>query len=336
MTHFLFLRLCMKITINQALSKAFKKLKKTSVSPQLDVEVMFAHALGKTREHVLAHPEIKLSRNQELKIKNYVARRAKHEPIAYITGHKEFYGLEFKVTRDTLIPRPETEMLVELAARDVEQGTWNKDKKINIIDVGTGSGNIIISLKKNLNSNCHSSVNGNPVAKLKVSTLDSRLRGNDYYSLFGLDISKRALRVAKYNAKKNKVGNKIKFIKSDLLNCFLKNNSAIKQFNNLIIVANLPYLSKKIYNTTSSDVKNFEPKLALLSKDEGLYYYEKLFKQIKIMLTNYESLVTLIIEFSPEQKVKLQKLAKKYFPKTRLKFQKDLAGKWRVCDLRIT
>ncbi|MBU0670870.1 hypothetical protein KKF29_01790, partial [Patescibacteria group bacterium] len=110
----------------------------------------------------------------------------------------------------------------------------------------------------------------------------------------------------------------------------------IKQFNNLIIVANLPYLSKKIYNTTSSDVKNFEPKLALLSKDEGLYYYEKLFKQIKIMLTNYESLVTLIIEFSPEQKVKLQKLAKKYFPKTRLKFQKDLAGKWRVCDLRIT
>jgi release factor glutamine methyltransferase len=304
------------MTIGQNLQKSYKLLKNI-VNFHLDAELIVAHVLGKTREFVLAHPEYTIPKLKIKKLKLKIARRRCGEPLAYILGHKEFYGLDFKVTPDTLIPRPETELLVEESLRALRNTLCNNN--VTLIDIGTGSGNIIISIIKNISELCH-----------------SRLRGNDNCKFYATDISGKALRVAKFNALKNKVNKKIKFIESDLLNIFIQDTKYKIRATNLLIVANLPYLSKKIYGTTAPDVKNFEPKSALLSGKDGLEHYEKLFQQIKNLLDSYFLLHTLcFLEISPEQKPKINKLVRKYFPSVSPSFSRDLAGKWRVVSFNI-
>ena len=256
----------------------------------IDLDLLVAHTIGKSREFILTHPEHEINKVQSGNLEKLIKRRFNHEPIAHILGEKEFYGLPFKVTKDTLIPRPETEMIVEKILK-------LKPKNKTILDVGTGSGNIIISLAKNL--------------KMK----------NSFY---GIDISASALKIAKQNAKLNKVEKKIKFIRKSLLSGFKKN-----ELEDSIIIANLPYLSEKIYNETLPNVKNFEPKSALYSPKEGLDHYGKLFSQVKKLGIKTE----IILEFSPEQKTSLDKLVKKIFPKAKLEFQKDLAKKWRILEI---
>ena len=263
---------------------------------RLDLDLIVAHVLKKNREFVLTHPETRLPKNQELKTKNLLARRMKHEPLAHILGRKEFYGLDFKVTPDTLIPRPETELLVEFAIQE----TNIKKQTTNIIDIGTGSGNIIISLAKNLSG-----------------------RNN----FIAIDISKKALRVARQNAKANQVSERIKFIHGDLLD-------KIKNIDNSIIVANLPYLSQTIYSATLPTVKKYEPRSALYSPKDGLDHYEKLLKQINGLKTKNQELKTsVLLEISPEQKSKLPKIIKKHLPQAKIEFVKDLANKWRLCKI---
>jgi release factor glutamine methyltransferase len=291
---------------------------KKELIPLYEQQLILAHILGMSREYVLAHPEAKLTKSQETKYQKIIKCRQNNEPIAYILGEKEFYGLNFKVTADTLIPRPETEMLVEKTLGLLHKKLHNNThKKTAVIDIGTGSGNIIISVAKNIT----------PETQKKVL-------------LWGIDISQKALRVAKHNAIKHKLGNPlaggIKFAQSDLLEYFLKNNSKIKNLNNLIFVANLPYLSKNIYEKAIPDVKNFEPKSALYSPKEGLDHYEKLFQQIKILKGKYFVFhLACFIEFSPEQKPKIKNLIEKYFPAAEIKFEKDLAGKWRIASFEI-
>ncbi|MDQ1284377.1 MAG: release factor glutamine methyltransferase [Patescibacteria group bacterium] len=279
-----------------------------NIVPLSEKQLILAHILKKSREYVLAHPEIRLTKKQEEKRKKYEKRRLNHEPLAYILGHKEFYGLDFKVTPDTLIPRPETELIVELTAWNIKHGTHSKGERIIVVDVGTGSGNIIISIAHNIK---HGTGN-----KLK---------------LYGIDTSAKAIQVARFNSKLNNSENKIEFVKGNLLEPIMKNEicSMFHDPCSMIIVANLPYLSQKIYASAMPDVKNFEPKSALFSKKDGLDHYEELFKQIKILDTRYQILNT-IIEFSPEQKPALSKLIKKYFSAVKPKFKKDLAGKWRL------
>jgi len=300
----------------------------------LDLELIIAHELKKSREFVLSYPEYRISENLIRQLAEKIARRRRGEPLAYILGHKEFYGLDFKVTKDTLIPRPETELLAELALRKIptyakasagkqetllRQGfggqARNKKQKAGIVDVGTGSGNIIISIAKAIES--------------------KNLLHASCYMLHGIDISEKALKVASYNAKKHNLS-KIKFVKSNLLGYFLKNNKTIKQFNNLIILANLPYLSKEIYSATLPTVKNFEPKSALYSPKAGLAHYEKLLKQIANLKNScYTLQVSCFIELSPEQKKNLTFLIKKILPSAKIEFKKDLAGKWRVCKVSL-
>jgi len=268
----------------------------------LDLELLIAHSLGKTREFVLTYPKKTISKKQEVTIKKSIARRAKSEPIAYITGHKEFYGLDFITNKNTLIPRPETELLVEEVLK--------LNPKNNIIaDIGTGSGNIIISLAKNISS-------------------------KNYY--FGIDISKEALRVAKKNAKNHNVDKKIRFFIGDLLSPFIENCKLKIENSTLVTVANLPYLSKEIYSSVSADVKKYEPISALYSSEAGLSHYHKLLKQIYDISKNYElKSIICIFEISPEQKQTIVKLVKKIFPSTKITFIKDLARKWRVCKIEI-
>jgi len=304
------------VRINNIFDHNFGKL------DHLDLELLIASAIKKTREFVMTHSDFSVNKEQESKINKLIKRRLKNEPMAYILGQKEFYGLNFKVNKHTLIPRPETELLVEKALHKI-QDTRNPIKpnghganmKKTIIDIGTGSGNIIISIAKCLRNN------------------DLRLRNYEFY---GIDISSKALKVAEQNAKLHSVEKRIKFIRSDLLNYFLKSKSYKLKTKNLIILANLPYLSQNLYNAAMPDVKNYEPKTALLSGQDGLDHYQKLLQQIKkIKAKRFMFHVSCFMEISPEQKGRIQKTIKSLFPETRVKFYRDLANKWRVCEINL-
>jgi release factor glutamine methyltransferase len=321
------------LTIKDILEKYNKKI------DHLDLELIISRAIEKPREFVLAHPESIVRRAQESKIKRFIKRRENNEPLAYILENKEFYGLNFKVNKYTLIPRPETELLVELATKNILQTTnypaesrprQSGGKLQTILDVGTGSGNIIISMANLME---HKTWN---IKQEKINI-----------NYFATDISKSALKIAKYNARKNNVAKKIKFIQGNLLTPIIKNKKYF-MFHvscSMIIVANLPYLSKNIYSKTSPDVKNFEPKSALLSSNNGLFHYEKLFKQIGILKTKNQKLPpkadpplaekTVFLEFSPEQKKPLEKMILGTFPGAKMKFHKDLAHKWRVAEFSL-
>lgn len=274
------------------------------ISP-LDAEILFSLALNMPPEFIFAHPEKRLTKKEIMKFKNLVRRRIYGEPIAYIKGKKEFYGLEFEVNKNVLIPRPDTEIIVERALREVLN---SRDKFGSIIDIGTGSGNIIISLYRNI-----------PAKK--------RLK----FKFFGTDISDNALTAAKKNAKKHGVKKSIKFIKSDLLKSFLN-----KSFNgDILIVANLPYVSGSLYKKHFDNLK-FEPKIALLSGRNGLRHYLALFVQIaKIRSENIKSGITCLIEIDPKQKNMLKKMANNIFRKFEIGFFRDLAGKTRIVRLNI-
>jgi len=274
----------------------------------LDIEIIIANSLAKTREFVLAHPEQQITAKQELAIKKLLERRLRRESIAHILGRKEFYGLDFMVNKYTLVPRPETELIVEQAIELLRSMLRNN---INVIDIGTGSGCIITAI---------------------THAMEQEKSNNIKY--YGSDISAEALKVAKKNAKLN--GVKIKFLKSNLLSAFLNPKITKLKDNQLIITANLPYLSKEIYNSSSVDVKKYEPKSALYSPEEGLQHYRKLLEKLKQLLaTCHLSLVTCFFEISPEQKVPITKLIKNILPTAQIEFSKDLAGKWRICKISI-
>jgi release factor glutamine methyltransferase len=266
----------------------------TATIDRLDLELIIAHELKKTREFVLAHPECKLKEGQNLRIKHLVARRAKHEPLAYILGHKGFYGLDFKVNKNTLVPRPETELLVE---EILKLAPKNK----TILDIGTGSGNIIISLAKNLKGK------------------------NTFY---GLDISSKTLRVAKQNAATHSVSKKIKFLRGNLLSPILGK----KKLDNAIVAANLPYLDLNWKNLLkSSDTKGlkYEPHVALYSGSDGLDAYRELANQLR------PSARKNIIVFCEIGHLQKRELAKIFNFADKIQFSKDLAGRWRVARIVI-
>jgi release factor glutamine methyltransferase len=278
-----------------------------TVFDSLDVELLIAHVIDTSREFVLAHPEYEVTKGQYAKIEALMKRRLDHEPIAYILGHREFFGLDFKVTPDTLIPRPETELMVEEILKHESQSSPLKRKHC-IVDVGTGSGCIIISLAHELLRN-HSDV---------------------HYDFYGVDISSRAIAVAQDNARKHTLEKNITFIRSDLLET-ISQKIIDESFDSLIIAANLPYLSHTIYTSSIPDVKNFEPSSALISEEDGLRHYQRLLEQIQTIQTEKKSMsVKLFFEISPEQKSSIEKLIRDYFPQANIEIKKDFAQKYRL------
>ncbi len=244
-------------------------------SAWLDSELLLAFVLRTDRADILAHDEKLLTAAQARRFFALIKDRSRHYPLAYLVGHKEFYGLDFKVTKDTLVPRPESELLVEEALRHI-------DKKTKVIDIGTGSGCLIISALK------HSPAAG-----------------------YAVDISSKALAVAKANAKRHGLAKRIIFKKSDLLSG-LPINPDLK----LVILANLPYLTPEQMDEPS--IKR-EPKSALIAGQDGLKYYRALAQQLR-RLSNY----VLLCEINPGQKQGFKKI----FPNA--EFKKDLSGKVRL------
>jgi release factor glutamine methyltransferase len=286
--------------INSLLKKYSKKV------PLLDLELLLSFVLKKNREYILTHPEETINLWQFIKIKYFINQLIKHKPLNYILGYKEFYGLNFLINKHTLIPRPETELLVEKSLQLIK-----KQKNWQIWEIGTGSGNIIISLA---------------TALPKLSFPKQKL--------WASDISKSALKIAKKNAKKNYVS--INFLQGDLLQPFYKYFYIFKRKrDNLLIIANLPYLSKKIYSQTAINVKKYEPVKSLISGPDGLQHYRRLFKEVsQIQKTKMFKQIHLLIEISPEQKSILKK-DKFIVNQKKIIWHQDLSQKWRILQIKL-
>jgi len=306
-------------------------IKKNTQVDLLEIELILSFVINKPREFIVAHPKKKLTTLQAKKFLSLINKRKKGVPLAYLTGHKEFYGLDFLVNKNVLIPRPDTEILVETVIDEINRNKEitkkikrSKDQKIILIDVGTGSGCIPIAILKTLQNK------NNPITG---QWGNSTMRQLD---TFAIDISPKALEIAKSNAKKHQV--KIKFLHGNLLTPFLKPCSMFHIPCSMFITANLPYLSEKQYHTATS-IK-FEPKKALVAQKNGLALYEKLLKQIakfpvSIRQPADQFPVTIFFEFDSSQTNALKSLINQYLPEAKIEIKKDLAGRDRVAIFNL-
>lgn len=327
------------MTIKQALRSASDKLRRVSDTPWLDAEVLLAYSLWQIagdkieRSWLYVHPEEKLTKKQYSKYQRLISRRLKHEPVAYITHHKEFYGLDFYVSRRVMIPRPETEFLIDEVISLVSSLTALRNAvTITIADIGTGSGCIAVALAKHLK---------NLTSRFPLDFARGRSKNKDNYcssersesrtnpsnfqykniKIHTTDISNGILKIAKKNARKHKVLSKITFLKGDLLKP-LKNRKID------IMVANPPYLTHKQWLSTKPDIRFYEPQEALDGGKDGLDYIKKLLYQVAEAKLRP---LTIILEIGGRtQANKIKNLVKKYFSKLRIEIKKDLAGLDRV------
>jgi release factor glutamine methyltransferase len=296
------------MTIAQSLKSATSKLSTSKISlPHLEAEILLSDVLKKPREFLLTHGGKQLTKNQISNLQFLISRRLKGEPVAYLVGHKEFYGLDFKVNKNVLIPRPESELMVGQALNRITRDlpAQASAPRITIVDIGTGSGCIIISIVKNL------------ISRFLISN----------FQFLAIDISKKALAVARKNAKLHNVDKHIKFAQGDLLNPLIHNSLFIIPDSELILLANLPYGWKAWKNNCSLDTKGleFEPPIALFTGDQGLKLYKRLLKQIG-RLADARASLSVFLEFDPRQTVMLKKLIKQRLPQAKPQIKKDLAG----------
>jgi release factor glutamine methyltransferase len=282
------------MTVAQAIrygTENFRKYAEIKASAHLDALVLLGHCLGENQVFLYSHPEYNLTAAQVRAFNQAIARRQQLTPVAYITGKKEFYGRNFVVSCATLIPRPETELIIETVKRGYADVLKNKPHPL-IIDIGTGSGCIAITLAKEC-----------PGARL-VAT----------------DISPAAIAVARKNTRLQHVN--IAFVKGDLLK-----PAVFKNLKPDILVANLPYVEKSSLNTSQKKILAAEPSRALFANRSGLEYYEGLFRhmgrrKISPQLT--------ICEFSPIQKHGIIRLVNRFFPQKKYRIIKDLTRRNRV------
>ena len=232
--------------ILDAIKTGSKLLKEKNIPTYiLDSELLLSKSLNKSREELLINLEQNINKKDLASFNKHLIRRSKKEPIAYLIGEKEFWSKKFFVNKDTLIPRPDTELLVEKLV------TLYKKKRVTILDIGTGTGCIIISL----------------LSELKNS------------SGMAVDISSKALFVARKNALKFKLSDRIKFLNQHF------EHIHNKKFD--LIVSNPPYITSNGIKNLSDDIKKFEPRMALDGGNDGLDLIKKvIYKSKKILKIN--------------------------------------------------
>jgi release factor glutamine methyltransferase len=233
---------------------------------RLSAELLLAHLLKIKRLDLYLQFERILTPDELNQYRGYIQRRVKFEPVQYITGQQDFMGLSFKVTSDTLIPRPETELLVENTLKDLEKLTIDEPR---VLDVGTGCGAIAISIAYFCKS-CH---------------------------VTALDFSEKALQVARENAEKMDLQN-INFIHGDG-NLLHPNEN--ERYH--LVVSNPPYISEKDYQVLHPQVKDYEPREALLAGPEGTEFYEQFIATLHHILHS-KGLVLLEVGYDQLKKVK--------------------------------
>lgn len=292
------------------LQKEFLAAADKRIAPE-DFAILLAYALQREKIFLFTHPEYILEKEEESRARAFFSRRAQHEPVALITGHKEFYGRDFSVTPDTLIPRPETELIVEHVLETIA-ALSSDTPSISFIDIGTGSGCIAVSVAATLAE--------------KNPSLFSGMR------FFATDISLPALSIAKSNAKAHQVSPHITFLPGDLLVPYLPHKTEEEAL--VIITANLPYLAQDLCDAAPEDVRAFEPRSALVSDKAGLDHYYRLLQSLTDIFTDTQSLI-LFLEISPEQSEPLQRSARALFPHALVRSHKDLAGKERIVEIQL-
>ncbi|MBM4297034.1 MAG: peptide chain release factor N(5)-glutamine methyltransferase, partial [Deltaproteobacteria bacterium] len=207
----------------------------------LDAEVLLGHALGLKREQLIVMADSPLGAAQAQRFQSLIERRLRREPVSYIIGKQEFWSLDFQVTSDVLIPRPETECVVEAALQFA--ASWPRGDSMRVLDVGTGSGAIAVALAKEL-----------PSARIH-----------------GADVSPSALVLARRNAMLNGVGEQIDFCCGDLF-------AALGQSSPLfdLIVSNPPYIRRAEIAGLAPEVSQWEPRAALDGGTDGLEFYRRI------------------------------------------------------------
>jgi len=277
-----------KWTIHDALAFAIHRLAGTSEA-HLAADMLLAHVLGCEPSFLMAHPDQTLTPTQGETFKQLVARRTRHEPVPYLIGHRPFVDLSLHVDPRVLIPRPETELLVELAV-DIAR----RRSVARIVDVGTGSGAIAIALAR----------------QLLLPTI------------FATDISTAALDVARANAQRAGVAGRIQFMHGDLL--------APLTHPVDLIVANLPYVSETEYAALPSDIRDYEPRGALLSGEQGLDAIQSLLAAAPQHLTARGAI---LLEIGHTQAGAVIRLARQAFPNAQATCLQDYAHQDRFCKI---
>jgi release factor glutamine methyltransferase len=272
------------IDIRTSLRDAIAELEGNLVpSPALAAELLLMHALGRDRAWIYAHPEQELNAAEQEQYLSLLARRASGVPTQHLTGHQEFWGLDFEVTPDVLIPRPETEHVIEVALERLGVGNDvsapRRKEEFRIADIGTGSGCIAIALAHEL-----------PAALITAT-----------------DISAPALDVAGRNAARHGVASRIDFVESNLLDFLLHGSRSTGhescQFD--LIVSNPPYIGHWEASTLQREVRDHEPASALFGGESGTELYEPLIAQAALLLKPNGILVLELGHNSSEQVTRL-------------------------------
>lgn len=275
--------------IRDALKLSVEKFKE-SPTPSLDARLLLAYAMNYTQEELLINYDQELKQVDEVRFLELVERRAKHEPIAYILGKQEFYGLEFTVNKHVLIPRPETELIIDILKEDATKKS--KNQTIEILDLGAGSGAISVCLAKEIFS----------------------------ANITAAEISDAAIKVAESNILKHQVQTQVNIIKSDWFSGVEKG----KKYD--YIISNPPYICRSEIYQMSKETIDFEPELALYADNGGLSSYQAIIRNAHNFLKKDGKI---IFEIGSSQKNKILDLLKSAGIKNSL-VKQDLSGLDRV------
>ena len=287
-------------TIRSIRRWAINALNKSDIEdPDINAEVLLSHVLSCDRLKLHTNPENIIKDKDVIKYKELIKKRARHVPLQYITGHVEFMSLDFIVDKSVLIPRPETEILVETALKKVKNGVF-PNNTITIVDIGTGSGNIAISLAVNLQN----------------------------VQVYASDISKDALDIARINARRHDVAEKIRFLHGYLFEAF---DGHLEKGSINLIVSNPPYVSESGLNNLEPEIKEHEPYEALIAGKDGLCFYKQIIKSASDWL---KPKGCIILEAGETQAKAIIELIGKegYFED--IEIIKDLQGKERIVSAK--
>jgi len=251
------------MNIENTLSEAISILQKNKIlNPRLDCEILLSNLIKKDKKHIILNPKDLLNTKQISKFKNLIERRKKGEPIAYLINNKEFWKDKFYVDKDVLIPRPDTELIVEEVLK-----MYSKNSQKQILDIGTGSGCILLSIiKERLN----------------------------FYGT-GIDISKKSIKISKFNTKQLNLINRVKFFHSSV------DNFRFGKYD--LIVSNPPYIELLNLKYLDKNVINFEPKLALNGGFDGFSKIREFVIKAKTLIKRKGKFI-LEIGFNQKNKVK--------------------------------
>jgi release factor glutamine methyltransferase len=275
--------------------------KKGIESPRLTAEILLAHQLRTDRVSLYLHFDQPLTEAEVSGYRSFIRRRVAHEPVQYITGRREFWSLEFIVDRRVLIPRPETELLVETALEKIQSGGDLRDASPFVLDLGTGAGPIAIALAKEV-----------PHARI-VAT----------------DISADALHVARQNALRHGVSDRVTFLCGDLWDALGPREKKGLSFD--FILTNPPYVATEDFPDLPPEIRLFEPRQALDGRVGGTYYLERVIREGPPFLRPGG---WLIVEMAPEQtegSLRLAEGMKEYRECSRIR---DYSGRYRLVAVR--